>query len=210
MRTAGVILAGGRSRRMGTPKAALPWGATTLLAHVCGVVAGAVDGPVVVVRAAGQELPPLPAAVELVEDPVPGLGPLGGILGGLTAVAGRAEAAYVSAVDMPALRPEFVRRVLAGLEDGVEVVLPDAHGFRHPLAAAYRTALAGPLRELVAAGGTRPAELFEVAVTRRVDAAWLLADPELAAADPELASLVNVNDPDDYARLSSTWMHRPR
>jgi len=200
MRAAGVVLAGGRSTRMGTPKAALPWGTTSLLAHVCAVVASAVDGPVVVVRAAGQELPPLPAGVELVEDPVPGLGPLGGILGGLAATAGRADAAYVSAVDMPWLRAEFVRRVLAGLEDGVEVVLPDAHGFRHPLAAAYRTVLAEPLRELVAAGGTRPAELFEVAVARRVDAAWLLADPVLAAVDPELASLMNVNDPDDYAR----------
>jgi molybdopterin-guanine dinucleotide biosynthesis protein A len=200
VRTAGVILAGGRSRRMGTPKAALPWGETTLLGHICGVVGSAVDGPVLVVGAAGQELPALPAAVELVEDPVPDLGPLGGILGGLAALANRAEAAYVSAVDMPALRPEFVRRVLAGLEDGVEVVLPDAHGFRHPLAAAYRTVLAEPLRRLVAAGGTRPAELFGITAVRRVDAGWLLADPALAAADPELESLVNVNDPDDYAR----------
>jgi molybdenum cofactor guanylyltransferase len=203
VRTAGVILAGGRSRRMGTPKAALPWGATTLLGHLCGIVAAAVDGPVVVVRAASQELPPLPAGVELAEDPVADVGPLAGILGGLTAVAGRADAAYVSAVDMPSLQPTFIRRVLSGLEDGAEVVLPDAHGFRHPLAAAYRTTLAGPLRELVAAGGTRPAELFELAVTRRVDAAWLLADPALRAADPELASLVNVNDPDDYARARS-------
>ena len=38
VRTAGVILAGGRSLRMGTPKAALAWGTTTLLDHVCSLV----------------------------------------------------------------------------------------------------------------------------------------------------------------------------
>jgi molybdopterin-guanine dinucleotide biosynthesis protein A len=203
MRAAGVVLAGGRSTRMGTPKAALPWGATTLVAHLTTILRAAVDGPLIVVRAAGQELPPLPTGIDVVEDPVAGVGPLVGILAGLAAAAGRAEAAYVSAVDMPHLRPAFVRRVLAGLEPGIEIVLPDAHGFRHPLAAAYRTALAEPLRELVAAGGTRPAELFEIANTRRVDAAWLLHDPVLRAADPELASLANVNDPDDYARAHS-------
>jgi molybdopterin-guanine dinucleotide biosynthesis protein A len=203
MRAAGVVLAGGRSTRMGTSKAALPWGSTTLVAHVAAILREAVDGPLIVVRAAGQELPPLPPGVDLVEDPVAGVGPLVGILAGLAAAAGHAETAYVSAVDMPHLRPAFVRRVLAGLEPGIYVVLPDAHGFQHPLAAAYRTALAVPLRELVAAGATRPAELFEIAATRRVDAAWLLADPVLRAADPELASLVNVNDPDDYARAHS-------
>jgi len=203
MRAAGVVLAGGRSTRMGTSKAALPWGSTTLVAHVAAILREAVDGPLIVVRAAGQELPPLPPGIDVVEDPVAGVGPLVGILAGLAAAAGHAETAYVSAVDMPHLRPAFVRRVLAGLEPGIDVVLPDAHGFRHPLAAAYRTALAVPLRELVAAGATRPAELFEIATARRVDAAWLLADPVLRAADPELASLVNVNDPDDYARAHS-------
>src|SRR5689334_16397026 len=107
MRAAGVVLAGGRPTRLGTPKAALPWGAGTLLGHVAAILADAVDGPLVVVRAAGQELPALPDDVELVDDPVAGVGPLVGILAGLAAAAGRAEAAYVSAVDMPHLRPAF-------------------------------------------------------------------------------------------------------
>ena len=66
--TAGVVLAGGRSTRMGTAKADLEWHGSTLLHRVCGLIDRVVDGPVVVVRAPGQELPPLPAGVELSED----------------------------------------------------------------------------------------------------------------------------------------------
>src|SRR5215213_7709623 len=60
---AGIVLAGGRSSRMGTPKAALEWHGSTLLRRVVGVVARSVDGPVVVVRAPGQQLPALPGGV---------------------------------------------------------------------------------------------------------------------------------------------------
>jgi molybdopterin-guanine dinucleotide biosynthesis protein A len=203
VRAAGIILAGGRSSRMGSSKAALPWGAVTLLDHVCTLVAQAVDGPLVVVRAAGQELPELPAGVLVAEDARAGGGPLVGILAGLEAVAGQADAAYVSAVDMPRLRPAFVRRVLQGLDDETDVVLPEARGFRHPLAAAYRTALAAPLAGIVAAGGFKPAQLYAVVRTRVVDASWLLADPLLRADDPALDSLLNINDPDSYAAAVS-------
>ncbi|MEA2226533.1 MAG: molybdenum cofactor guanylyltransferase [Solirubrobacteraceae bacterium] len=65
---AGIVLAGGRSSRMGSPKAALEWHGSTLLRRVVGIVGRGVDGPVVVVRAPGQELPPLPEGVEIVED----------------------------------------------------------------------------------------------------------------------------------------------
>ena len=188
---------------MGTSKAALEWHGSTLLRRVVGLVQRSVDGPVVVVSAPGQELPALPGGVELVDDAREGRGPLQGLAAGLAAVGDRAVAAYASSTDVPLLHPRFIRRVLVAFDDDVDVVLPHAGGFRHPLAAAYRTALAVPLRELVAAGATRPAELFEIAATRRVDAAWLLADPVLRADDPELASLVNVNDPDDYARAHS-------
>ena len=69
-RAAGIVLAGGRSSRMGTSKAALDWFGVPLLARVAGLVGRAVDGPVVVVRAPGRGLPPLPARVEVVDDPV--------------------------------------------------------------------------------------------------------------------------------------------
>src|SRR5215216_2435918 len=65
---AGVVLAGGRSTRMGRPKANLEWHGSTLLHRVTGIVGRAVDGAVVVVRAPDQELPELPPGVRVVED----------------------------------------------------------------------------------------------------------------------------------------------
>ena len=50
---AGIVLAGGRSSRMGTPKAALEWHGSTLLRRVVGLVGRSVDGPVIVVCAPG-------------------------------------------------------------------------------------------------------------------------------------------------------------
>ncbi|HEY3692410.1 MAG TPA: NTP transferase domain-containing protein [Pseudonocardiaceae bacterium] len=198
--TAGVVLAGGRSSRMGQPKAELEWHGSTLLRRTLGVLARSVDGPLLVVRAAGQPLPQLPAQVEIVEDPEQGLGPLQGIAAGLAALAGRAQAAFVCSTDLPFLHPAFVRRVLSALTDEFDVVLPVARGYPQPLAAAYRVTLAPLITDLIAAGDRRPAFLFrhEHCRTLRIDAAALLEDPVLAAADPALESVVNVNSPADY------------
>ena len=102
------MLAGGRSTRMGRPKANLEWHGSTLLHRVTGIVGRAVDGPVVVVRAPDQELPELPPGVRVVEDAAEGRGPLQGLAAGLAAVAGEAELAYVSSTDVPLLHPAFV------------------------------------------------------------------------------------------------------
>jgi molybdenum cofactor guanylyltransferase len=195
---AGIVLAGGRSSRMGTPKAALEWHGSNLLRRVTGLVARSVDGPVVVVRAPGQELPELPEAVELVEDAREGSGPLMGIAAGLRAVGDRAVAAYVSSTDVPLLHPRFIRRVLAAFDDDADVVLPHVGGFRHPLAAVYRISLAAEVERLIAADRLKPAFLFEVCRVRRLDAEALLQDPALAALDPELDSVLNLNAPADY------------
>ena len=198
MATAGIVLAGGRSSRMGSPKAALEWHGSTLLRRVTGLVARVVDGPVVVVSAPGQPLPALPPGVELVEDPREGLGPLQGLATGLRALEGRAEAAYVSATDVPFLHPAFARRVLAALSDGADVALPRVGGYPQPLAAAYRTALAPDVEELIAEDRLRPAFLFERCRVTRLDEAELLSDPALAALDPDLDSVLNLNEPGDY------------
>jgi molybdopterin-guanine dinucleotide biosynthesis protein A len=183
---------------MGEPKAALEWHGSTLLRRTSALLGRTVGGPVLVVRAPGQQLPALPKAVEVVDDPVEGRGPMQGIAAGLAAVSERAPAAFVCSTDLPFLHPAFVRRVLRELGADLDVVLPVARGYPQPLAAAYRTALAPRVQELIAAGRLRPAMLYQEVDVLRLDDDALLADPELASADPALDSVTNVNEPADY------------
>ena len=198
--TAAVVLAGGRSTRMGTPKAGLEWHGSTLLRRVVGLVQRGVDGPVVVVRAAGQELPRLPSAVDVLDDDSDGRGPLQGLATGLGALQSRAEHAFVCSTDLPLLAPSFVRAVARAGQDA-DVALPVVGGHRQPLVACYRTALAARARALLAEGRPRPAFLFEGAEVRVLDELVLLADPALAKADPGLESVTGVNTPEQYAAL---------
>jgi molybdopterin-guanine dinucleotide biosynthesis protein A len=197
-RAAGIVLAGGRSSRMGTSKADLEWHGSTLLRRTVGILARATGGPVVVVRAPGQALPDLAGQAEIVDDPAEGLGPVQGLAAGLAAVAGRAEAAFVCATDLPFLHPAFVRRVLRARASGADVALPVARGHPQPLAAAYAVTLAPVAARMVAGGRLRLGLLFEECAAARLDEVALRADPELAAADPGLDSLVNVNEPGEY------------
>jgi molybdopterin-guanine dinucleotide biosynthesis protein A len=199
--TAGIVLAGGKSTRMGQAKADLEWHGSTLLHRVCGLIRRVVDGPLVVVRAPGQELPSLPDGVEVTEDAREGRGPLQGLAAGLRAVDVRADAAYVSSTDVPLLHPAFVTTVLAAVSrEDVDVALPVAQGFRHPLAAAYRTGLLAEVEDLIAADRMRPAFLFERCRVHELSEDELLANRELALGDPSLLSLLNVNDPQEYER----------
>jgi molybdopterin-guanine dinucleotide biosynthesis protein A len=147
---------------------------------------------------AGQQLPRLPEDVEVVEDAREGRGPLQGLAAGLAAVGDRAEVAYVSSTDVPLLHPRFVRTVLGALDGDTDVVLPHVGGFPHPLSAAYRVALLPAVERLIAEDRMRPAFLFEACRVRRLDADALLEDPALAALDPALDSVLNLNEPGDY------------
>ncbi len=199
-RVGGIVLAGGRSSRMEADKASLEWHGSTLLRRVCEIVARVIDGPLLVVRAAGQPLPALPATVEVCDDEQPGRGPLQGIATGLAAIAGAADVAYVSACDVPLLQPALVRRVIEALAPGVAVAVPSLGGRDHPLAGAYRPEVAAVARELLDRDQRRLGLLLDRVRARRLDRAWLLADEALAEADPELRSLVNLNTRADYER----------
>ena len=192
-----MVLAGGRSSRMGTAKAALPWHGSTLLRRTVGVVGRAAHGPVVVVRAPGQPLPALPASVEVLDDDDEGRGPLHGMAVGLGALAGRAEVALVCSTDLPFLHPAFLLRLLA-LRGDADVVLPVVHGVRQPLVAGYRTHLAARALDLLAQDRARPAFLLEGADVRVVEDEELLADARLSVVDPELDSVLGVNDRGAY------------
>jgi molybdopterin-guanine dinucleotide biosynthesis protein A len=197
---AGIVLAGGKSSRMGTPKATLEWHGSTLLRRVTGIVARSVDGPVVVVSAPGQALPALDGVVEVVADEREGRGPLQGLAAGLAAIGDRAEVAYVSSTDVPLLHPAFVQRVVGAVDDGVDVVLPEVGGYRQPLSAAYRTGLLPTVEELIAADRMRPAFLFERSRVLHMAEADLLQNGALARLDPALASVSNLNELADYER----------
>lgn len=191
-RTGGIVLCGGRSSRMGRPKAWLPVGDEVLLQRVVRVVAEVVS-PIVVVAAPGQQLPALPAGVEVVRDAAEGNGPLEGLAAGLAALHTPADAAFAVGCDSPFLSAAFVAR-LVELRGAKDVCVPVVGGFPRPLPGVYAVGVLGVVRELLVARSYRLGRLLEVVPTRLVPPA------DLSDADPGLRSLVNVNTPADYAR----------
>jgi len=190
----GVILCGGRSRRMGRPKLTLPIGNEFLLQRVVRIV-GSVVSPVVVVAAEDQPVPVLPPDVEVLRDEIPDSGPLAGMLVGLKSLAADGiGAAYVSGCDTPLLLPAFVRTVLNQLGEH-DLAVPQEGDFYHPLAGVYRTSLAPRIERLIAAGRLRPLHLIEECNAVRI------SKSVLQSVDPELDSLRNANTPEEYQRL---------
>lgn len=187
----GIILCGGKSTRMGQPKAWLPFGPEVMLQRVVRILS-AVVSPIVVVAARGQELPGLPRDVLVARDEHEALGPLAGLAAGLTALTGRADAAYASSCDVPLLETAFVSRVIALLAD-YDLAVPRDGTYHHPLAAVYRAGLEPAIRELIAGNRLRPVYLIERSHAREIDVS------ELRDVDPELRSLRNINTPAEYA-----------
>jgi molybdenum cofactor guanylyltransferase len=181
---------------MGRDKASLEWDGRPLVVSVCERVAAAVDGPVVVVTAAGQSLPSLPARVEIAEDLVADRGPLEGLRSGLTALAARAELAFVTSVDAPHLRSELIQALVRQLGDA-DAAMPATGGLAHPLTAVYRTSLLGLVTELLDTGERRARAVGERCQTIFVSRETLLEDSALRAVDPELRSLSDVDTPAD-------------
>ena len=202
MSTGGIVLAGGGSRRMGQPKAMLPFGPERMLQRVVRLLREAVD-PVVVVAAAGQDLPELPTAVLLARDRRPNRGPLEGIAAGLRALGERVEAVYVTGCDVPLLVPGFVRRVIE-LGAGCDVAVANVDGHDEPLAAVYRVGVLPEVEKLLACDCLRSALLFDRVPTRRIPGEQLLD------VDPMLDSVANVNTPEDYrATLARAGFEQP-
>lgn len=189
---AGVVLAGGASRRMGRDKATLTvpgrFDGKTLIEQLVAVLSQRC-APVFVVAAPGQALPDLP--VRLLRDEVRGLGPLPAVGRGLRAAAeAGATQAFVAAVDMPFLTAELIDTLTGpAAQLGADVVLP-WDGRDHYLAGVYRTALAEQIDALVAGGERRMRSLVDTVDTQRI----VLSD-----AKP----LANLNSPADLAEFAA-------
>ena len=170
---------------MGTSKALLPFGDETMLQRVVRLLSTVVC-PIVVVAAAEQSLPDLPADVIVTRDEQHGRGPLEGLRAGLKALPATIESAYVTSCDVPLLVPDFARRMIDLLTDH-DIAVMEIDGFPHPLSAVYRRSTLPHVEALLAQNRLRPVFLFDAVRTRRLQPA------EMIAADPELLTLRNLN-----------------
>ena len=181
---------------MGFSKALMAFGPETMLQRVVRLL-GTIVSPVVVVAAPQQPLPELPASVTVTRDEQEGRGPLEGLRAGLKALPGTIDIAYVTSCDAPLLVPGFVRRMVELLDDH-DIAVMEIDGFPHPLSAVYRRSTLLHVEALLAEDRLRPAFLFEAVRTRRVQPA------EMTSVDPELLTLRNLNNQEDYLDALST------
>jgi molybdopterin-guanine dinucleotide biosynthesis protein A len=195
---AGVILVGGRSRRMGTDKALqpLPGGAeTTFVEHLAGLLSKLCSEVALVVRDAAQHAQydnlALPG-VRTITDRRPDAGPLMGLYSALSAI--QSSHALVTAVDMPYIQPEMVSFLLSqSLDDSP--IIPIVADNPQVLLAVYPRTLFPVIEKLLLQGRRGPRALLEVVPARYI------AEEELRQIDPQLRSFVNVNTPQDLANL---------
>lgn len=161
---AAVLLAGGKSRRMGTDKALITLRGETLVARAVRTLRSRCS-PVVVVRADGQCLGALDACV--ITDAQPGQGPLVALAQGLRAVreAGVARA-FVCAVDMPLMQPELIDELTVA--SGAVVLARGDDGCDQFLAGIYDTDLCDTIDELVKNGVRRLGALMDSVDMQRI------------------------------------------
>ncbi|MGW0037179.1 molybdenum cofactor guanylyltransferase [Gordonia sp. NPDC003376] len=197
MHLAGLVLAGGRSRRMGHNKAAMDWAGQPMLARIVEIVDRRCPAGVFIAATTAS-----PAYQDLhgtggppatwVTGEEPGTGPLGGLAAGLSAAAAAgADLAFVCATDMPLIETALIDELLGGLTESADAVVASDTQRDHPMAGIYRVRAASVIKGLVDSGERRMTAALDALVTHRVtvsDATWL----------------TNVNAPDDLHRLRTS------
>jgi molybdopterin-guanine dinucleotide biosynthesis protein A len=198
---AGLVLAGGLSRRMGRDKSLMPLAGRPLLAHaverfrpqVSRLAINANGDPT---RFAAFDLPVIP-------DSLPGqMGPLAGILAGLKwAAAAGFEWLATSTVDSPFVPLDLVAR-LSAASGGTMIAVARSEGRVHPVFGLFPVALAADL-----------AGFLERDVTRSVNR-WLAGQASVSvdfapAAPGGPDPFLNINTPGDLAIAESAIaMHK--
>ena len=188
-----VVLTGGKSSRMGRPKALLPFDGEPLIVHIVRHLKR-VFAETVVVAAPEQELPLLPVA--LVRDQVAYQGPVSGIYRGLKAAT--KEVCFVTSCDAPFLDLALISHLLSEISD-CDVVVPFWQERFQPLHAVYRRSVAPLLHEQLERGELRPIFLYDKVRTRKVH------EDEIRTLDPEGMSFLNMNSPADYDSALQLW-----
>ena len=196
----GVVLAGGRSRRMGTDKALLRWppGAAdglSLLELTAARLATLCEEVLVV---GSRE--PAPAGTREVPDLYPDGGSLGGIASGLQVA--QHPRALVVATDMPFLNAALLRWLAErpGAWDAIVPLSPE--GRPEPLHAVYAQTCLAPLRRRVEAGQLKIQDFLDEVVTRFIRA------EQWHTVDPDGRSFFNLNTPEDLEEANRLFTQR--
>jgi molybdopterin-guanine dinucleotide biosynthesis protein A len=189
-----IILAGGRSTRLGRDKASEPLLGVPLLRRVIDSLAGLVDELVVVGRR-DQDLEwARTSKVRIVSEVYPDSGPAGGLYTGLESIA--APVALAVACDMPLLQPPLMAALLA-LVRGHQAVVPVSDGQLQPLCAVYRKSCLDRIQAEIEAGN-----LKLVSIVERLDAHYVERDV-WRKYDPDGLSFSNLNSEADLRRAES-------
>jgi molybdopterin-guanine dinucleotide biosynthesis protein A len=187
----GVILAGGKSRRMGQNKALLALAGRPMIAVVAEKLRAVADE---IIIAADDTALYAPFADSCVADQFPGIGTLGGIHAGLAAA--QHDLVAVVGCDMPFLNPAVIRWFVEAAERFDVVILKQGR-FMEPLHALYRRSCLPAIEGVIRDGQRRVISFFDQMQVRTVDPA------EIAHLDPELLSFRNVNTPAEWRAIQN-------
>jgi molybdopterin-guanine dinucleotide biosynthesis protein A len=186
-----LVLAGGRSVRMGVPKAALPWGATTVIGTTVTTLRSLFKRVMVVAREEGDLVSELwDMDVRLLHDARPERGPLVGLAVGLGA--SDAPWCFVTGCDMPLLRPEVIARMAQEMEGGCDIVAARVEGRIQPLHAFYSARCLSRAEALLETGVTSLRGLLSTCDVRTV------AGGSFKDIDPALLSFMDLDTMKDY------------
>lgn len=185
----GVVLAGGRSRRLGRNKAIEKIGDQSLIERVVNRLSQVTSETVVVVAEESKAAQlPLPPWVRTAADLYPGSGSLGGIFTGLSVAKG--SYSVVVAVDMPFLNVDLLRFMLDIISD-YDAVVPRIKGRPEPLHAVYSRSCLEPIERMLKEEELKIAGLFE-----EISVAYLEED-DIEGFDPHFLSFFNINTQKD-------------
>lgn len=194
----GAILAGGESRRFGSPKQLATVGGTRLVERVANAVARAGARPVLIT---GPGAPDLSHLLPCRSDARPGLGPVGGVHTALIwARELGVKGALCVACDLPFLPPPLLRRIAEiGESTSDVVVVPESSGPREvePLCAWYPASAAQHVDSWLQSGHRSAAGLLATLELMRLPLREVLA-----FGDPAEIFL-NVNTPADGERAAA-------
>ncbi len=191
----GLILAGGRSRRMGRDKALLPLGSETVLQRVHKVFAGMCCRTVLVMGRASDWSPQV-SFDRVVRDQHADYGPLEGLRVGLQSLS-EYEMVLVGTCDAPLVVPQVYRAMVDRLErqDQWDAAVPVVRGQSYPLTAVYRTSVIERVSQMVDQQQLRVKDLLSSIQLRAI------SEAELRVLDPTLQTLRNINTQEEYASL---------